>query len=168
MLALTFKDWQIRALEAQISLYLLAKHNIQKSETNIDLILTDFRKTEKIEINEGYDLIYSNPPYYSLTTVRLSPSISKALSRYELLCDMDDVLSIIKYHLTKNGKGICLYPTTRASEFRRKAEKHDFEILNEQNDNNGPVKESKSKIIFVIRHKPYLSSAVLRKKEKVS
>ncbi|MBW6515809.1 MAG: methyltransferase [Candidatus Cloacimonetes bacterium] len=158
MLALTFKNWQIKALEAQIALYLLAKKNISQSKTDIDLILTDFRKTKQIDINEKYDLIYSNPPFYSLTTVRISPSISKSLSRYELLCDMEDVLLIMKINLKKNGKGLFLYPTIRADEFRRKAEKHGFEIVNEQINVNKTQQENKSRTIFFISHTKRMSS----------
>ncbi len=155
MLALTCKHWQISALEAQIPLYMLAKENLRISKTAITLLLADLRKPESLPASEAYELVYANPPYYPPVNLRLSPSPAKAFSRYELLCDMNDILSSCKKLLHPEGYGYILYPASRSVEFRAKAEKTGLQVLavfSGENCNRGDAKK-KNKNIFKVCHR---------------
>jgi tRNA1Val (adenine37-N6)-methyltransferase len=131
MLALSRPDWQITALEVQISQYLLARHNVEQSGVKVTLLLADLRKSIHSGNNNRYDLIYANPPYFQIGTARISPSLPRAISRYELLCDMDNLLSVVNNNLTPEGEAYILYPDFRLPDLHRKAGRYGLEILKE-------------------------------------
>ena len=153
MLALTFPHWQISALEAQISLYLLARENIARSGAKIDLQPADLRKAEQLSKTRTYDLVLANPPYYPITTVRISPSVSRTISRTDILCSMDDLLSSLKRILHPQGRGFILYPEARNTEFLSKAESYGFQIIDEKRDGISPGRGNKTKTVFIVGHK---------------
>ncbi len=152
ILALAYKNWQISALEAQISLFMLAKQNITFTAARINLHLADLRQIQSVIGPETYDLIYANPPYYSPAEVRLSPSITRSISRYELLCDMDDLLICLKKTLHRKGWGYILYPASKAMKFRSKASKSGMKITKEFSDTSKDITGSRKnpKKIFKI------------------
>ncbi len=152
MLALAFENWQISALEAQIPLFMLAKQNIISTAVRIDLHLADLRQIKPFTGLNTFDLIYANPPYYSPAEVRLSPSITRSISRYELLCDMDDLLNCLKRNLHRKGWAYILYPASRAIKFRNKASKSGMKISKEFSETSRETTDERKnpKIIFKI------------------
>ena len=151
MLALSFRDWKITALEAQIALYQLAKKNFERSGTDIKLLLADLRKIGQYENREVYDLVIANPPYFPLTEVRISPYLSKILSRYEILCSMDELITAFKKTMKFKGKGFLIYPTSRTSEFREKVKDTCMKIIDEQLVSSSGS-ETKARTVFMISH----------------
>ncbi len=162
MLALASSTWQITAMEVQISQFLLARRNIKKSGVNINLILADLRKTELFGDSTHYDLIYANPPYFPAGTTRISPSLTRAISRYELLADMDDLLNAVKDNLTPDGEAFILYPAIRLPDLRSKVEYHGLDIHQEIVSNSEdssqrgrreiPEEDSGTRTISILRH----------------
>jgi len=152
MLALSFRNWDISALEVQISQFKLAKENVARSSTDIKLVLADFRKIGEFEKREYYDLVIANPPYFPLTEVRISPYLPKTISRYELLCTMDELITAFKWTMSAKGKGFIIYPTSRTSEFKEIVQGADMKVIDEQLVATPSGKETKSKTVFVIAH----------------
>ncbi|MCB5230554.1 MAG: methyltransferase, partial [Candidatus Cloacimonas sp.] len=116
MLALTFKKWDITALEVQIPMYKLAVENAKAAGVEVDLRLGDLKRFQEPDEDAKYDVILSNPPYFKLGNGRISSNLSKLIARYEILCTMEDVLSLLQRALNEKGKGFVLYPVSRAEE----------------------------------------------------
>jgi len=122
MVALTYCNWDITAIEAQIPLYLLAKRNVQAANVNVKVELADFRALACNNTGKDYDAILCNPPYTKLGSGKISPNLSKLFSRFEIVCDMKDVLSTIKWGLKDKGKAFVLYPEQRKQELQKYCE----------------------------------------------
>lgn len=155
MLSLSDKKWDITAIEAQVSLFLMAKENIKQSNSNVRLCLADLRKPDLTLHSSFYDPVFANPPYYSLAKVRISPFPSRALARYEVLCDMKDVLTTVKKTLHPQGKGYLLYPLVRSAEFRKTAESCGLQVIGELPEQQKHT--NKAKQLFIVAH-PYKES----------
>ncbi len=70
-----------------------------------NFILGDF---SKISLEKKYNLIVSNPPYFSVSGNRLGSCERKNTCRFFLNGDLDDLLSFFKKHLTPDGTGMFL------------------------------------------------------------
>jgi len=72
---------------------------------NANYILGDY---SNVNLPEKYDLIVSNPPYFTQNEFRLSPNRLKNNCRFYLNGDLDDLLSFYKRHLGPGGMGLLL------------------------------------------------------------
>jgi len=118
--------WQITGLEIQSHLVDLARENCRKIELmNLNFILGDLRNWIPAA---PFDLIISNPPYFSQNQGRLSPIKEKAVSRHEILCNMTDILYFIKQNLKNSGRSYLIYPSDRAVELEKNTKKVDLNI----------------------------------------
>jgi tRNA1(Val) A37 N6-methylase TrmN6 len=122
MVALTYHNWDITAIEVQITLYLLAKRNVQTVNVNVEVELADLKTFGCNKLGKDYDVILCNPPYTKLGSGKISPNLSKLFSRFEILCDMQDVLSTIRWGLKDSGKAFVLYPERRKLELQKYCE----------------------------------------------
>jgi tRNA1Val (adenine37-N6)-methyltransferase len=117
--------WDILGIEIQPELMELSFQNNISAETNASFMLNDFRNFTS---PDKFDLIISNPPYFKKNDGKLSPVVSRAISRHEIKCDMNDVLLTIRRNLYKNGKAFIMYPESRETEFKKNAKKVDLKI----------------------------------------
>jgi len=124
MCALARPQWKISAVEIQPDLAELARQNVKACDLQIEILHNDLRETEG-----SYDLILSNPPWRKLGSGKMSSFSSRNLSRFEMTCDMDDVLSAVKRMLAPQGMAILLYPTDREADLHRAAEKTLLDII---------------------------------------
>lgn len=124
MCALSRPQWKISAVEIQPELAELARQNAKACELPIEILQQDLRKTEG-----SYDLILSNPPWRKLGSGKMSSYSSRNLSRFEMTCDMYDVLSAVKRMLSPQGLAILLYPTLREADLHDAAEKSMLDII---------------------------------------
>lgn len=72
---------------------------------NANFILGDY---SKISLNKKYDLIVSNPPYFSPQNYRKGLDEKKNNCRFFLNGDLESLLSFIWKHLDSNGVGLFL------------------------------------------------------------
>lgn len=130
MCALARPKWQISAIDIQPDLVELARQNVSACGLQIDVHQQDLRKLEG-----NYDLIISNPPWRKLGSGMMSNYPSRNLSRFELTCDMEDVLRAIKRLLAPKALAILLYPTERDKELAEGAEKSFLDIIKQKQEN---------------------------------
>ena len=124
MTALSRPDWRITGIDIQPELIDLACKNAALSEVEIDFLVSD------IITHQGkYDLIISNPPWRKQDSGRKSPHHSLNISRFEILCGMDDILSLISRCLKDSGKAILIYPIERLDELLEKAKNSGLDII---------------------------------------
>ena len=96
----------IDALEIQENMVDLARRNVilNHLEEVIHIYQGDIRNPGNLFHSYIYDIIVSNPPYMRMDRGLKNPSETVAISRHELLCNMDDIASFAKTMLKDRGK----------------------------------------------------------------
>ncbi|MDD2597127.1 MAG: methyltransferase [Candidatus Cloacimonetes bacterium] len=111
MCALARPRWQIQGIDIQENLIELARSNAAACKLDIRFLHQDIRKHEN-----AYDLILANPPWQKKGGGLLSPHQSKNLSRVEISCNMQDLLSSFERCLKPGGCAIVIYPESRLAD----------------------------------------------------
>ena len=125
MLAHYFPNWKIIGIEIQNELVELSKKNAKISKQNIHFLQADLKK---YCAQQKYDLIVSNPPYYPQKMGKISPNKIRAISRHEILCNMNEIFSNINLNLKKYGKAYLIYPCFRMVDIEKNLKKVDLNI----------------------------------------
>jgi len=104
------------AVEIQETYADLTRRNAEKNglSDRLDAVCADIR-TYRAE-NEGFDLIYSNPPYMKTTCGKSNDSDAKNIARHEVNGDIFDFCLAAKRLLRFGGDFYCVYRTDRLSE----------------------------------------------------
>ena len=123
MLSHYHPKWKILGIEIQRHLVKLSQDNAKLSETSSTFTERDLRTFTS---SQKYDLIISNPPYFSKDKGRMSPIVERAISRHEITCNMLDIMECVKRNLKKDGSAFVLYPQNREQELYNFAKKVDL------------------------------------------
>lgn len=126
LLSLANPDWVIRGIEIQPRLCAMAKDNA--AELGLKVLFTEAdicSYTNPVM----YDLIVSNPPWQVVGKGLLSPNPERAISRSEILCTMDNLLTCCKRNLILGGQAILLYPPARSAELMNNAQQAGFNLI---------------------------------------
>lgn len=120
----TKTDKKIDAIEIQENVANLFKKTIKynKLKNQINLIVDDILNYSK-NINNYYDIVISNPPYYN--ELKKNISKEKLIARHEVCIDLKSILKVSKKILKNNGKLYLVYNSNRF-----------FELINELEKNN--------------------------------
>ncbi|HEY7534616.1 MAG TPA: methyltransferase domain-containing protein, partial [Thermodesulfobacteriota bacterium] len=100
---------RIVGLEVQKELVELARRNIGINgfQERIEVIEGDIRKVRSLFPPGSFDYVITNPPYVEVESGLISPRSEKAIARHEVLCDMNDVLEVMRYILKPLKRGCC-------------------------------------------------------------
>lgn len=145
MLALQRPGWKLEGLEIQPELHSLARKNATECGLEILFREGDLRS---FTAAEPYQLIVSNPPWMPCGSGKPSPSQTRNISRFELLCGMDDIFACVSRNLAPDGDALLLYPQARSKELGKAADKTFLDIISLL-----PPAGLKEHIICHIRHK---------------
>ena len=104
----------------------VAKFNVEQSKwsdriTIFQLSVQDFVSEEK------YDLIVSNPPFY--TTDVVAPEKGRALARHDLSLNISELAASIGRLLSPDGRCYVIYPTEQCRLFEDEASKYGLFVL---------------------------------------
>ncbi len=69
----------------------------------------------------SFDVVFTNPPFRSPKTGRLSPNEEERLARHEILVTLDDVLIAARTLLKERGRFFIIYPANRLATLLTKA-----------------------------------------------
>ncbi|HBS88331.1 MAG: hypothetical protein A2W91_17560 [Bacteroidetes bacterium GWF2_38_335] len=112
----------IDAIDIDLNAFFEAKKNIEKSPwpDRIYIYNESFQQFSDNPYHTGYDLIVSNPPYFSDSLK--SEDISRTAARHNSLLPFEDLINGVKSALSKNGIFSIILPVNGAKEFIEMAE----------------------------------------------
>lgn len=96
-----------------------------KTDCHIKSIEGDFTDP-RILSSDTYDLVVSNPPYFKLGNGILSPHQHRAISRYEIKCNVDSLFATCRRVTSSSGCVCVCYPPNRLSHVLRAMEDSGF------------------------------------------
>ncbi|MER3446098.1 MAG: SAM-dependent methyltransferase [Candidatus Dadabacteria bacterium] len=120
---------RIVGVEIQKELAELSRRSVSLNgfEEKIEIVEGDIRKIKSLFPPNSFDYVITNPPYIETGSGLISPASQKALSRHEILCNMNDILEAIRYLLKPLKRGACIYPAMRFGELIIKSKKKRLE-----------------------------------------
>lgn len=105
---------QITCVEVQEDMFFLLSKNIINNNLSDDLLAVheDFRIYAD-NVKAPVDLIFSNPPFFGISTGKINENSTKALCRHEFFGTLNDFFISSTKILKKNGHFIFVYPISR-------------------------------------------------------
>jgi len=118
-------DAEITGIDIHEPSILDATENFKESPWKSRLMARNFSLQEFVNFNEKkYDLIVSNPPFFSNSLI--SPSENKSLAKHNQSLSQYELLKSVLTLLKENGKFSVILPASEISEFTIKAVKMGF------------------------------------------
>lgn len=116
LLSTRYKDLDITAIDIQREVIEMASRSIELNNLdNIKVISGDFRELDS-SYNNKFSLVISNPPYLPLEQGKISPKENIALSRHELKCNLEQLVSTAKRLLKNGGRFSLVHRSERLAE----------------------------------------------------
>ncbi len=106
LLAARKKPREVIGLEIQAEVAEMARRSIEMNglRDRVDIVHGDIKEAVKLFGASSFDAVVSNPPYMGKGGGLLNPADTKAISRHELLCTLEDVVSTAAKLLRPGGK----------------------------------------------------------------
>jgi len=103
----------IECVEIQKNMFEILKLNIK--ENNLEQYLTPINSNLlSLDIKqERYDIIFSNPPYYTIKEGIINPDSEKAFARHEFFGTIDDFIAKSSKILKKKSNLFLIYPLAK-------------------------------------------------------
>lgn len=105
----------IQALEIQENMVEMARRSVACNELqkHIEIIHGDIRNPGKAVVPTSYDVVVSNPPYMKVEHGFTCSTETKAISRQEILCNIEDIVVFAKKMLKDRGKLFLVHKADR-------------------------------------------------------
>lgn len=96
----------IAGLEIQESMAEMAIRSVDLNDlqNRVQIIHGDIKKYSEYFSKSSFDVVVSNPPYTNKGCGLVNPQDSKAISRHEILCNLEDVVSAAASLLVSGGQ----------------------------------------------------------------
>ncbi len=106
----------------------MAQRSVLHNEIkNIEIINDDLKNAPSLFGHECFDAITCNPPYEKMGGGIVNPTDIKAISRHELMCSLDDVLSVSRTLLKFGGKLFMVHRANRLADVLCTMREHKIE-----------------------------------------
>lgn len=128
MMAQRVPEAHITAVEIDPAACRDARNNVQNCpwKNRIDVIPADVRSTEQ---TPSYDLIISNPPYF--TGGITNPDVQKAIARHAMLLTTDELFKLANKVLVANGQIGMIFPFEHLDIYISAAVRSGFHLVKE-------------------------------------
>lgn len=73
-------------------------------QERVCFVTCDVKQVKNMFHSESFDAIVTNPPYMKVGDGLLNPDMSKAVSRHEIACTIEDIVAASYYLLKEKGK----------------------------------------------------------------
>ncbi|MBR5982646.1 MAG: methyltransferase [Bacteroidales bacterium] len=98
----------------------VAKYNVEQSNWS-ERIKIFHSSVQNFSPDAKYDLIVSNPPFY--TTDVIAPEKGRALARHDVSLNISDLALAMSRFLSSDGRCYVIYPTEQCLQFEKETEK---------------------------------------------
>ena len=107
----------VTGLEVQPELADLAKRSVALNglEERVSLVYGDIREARKL-LGTGFDVVVTNPPYINRGGGIVNPLDTKAISRHELFCSLEDVIRTSSKLLVPCGRFAMVHKPERLAD----------------------------------------------------
>lgn len=100
---------------------------VNSLEQRSQIITGDLRNYKEYLPSGAFDIVISNPPYFSLGSGIVSPDVRKAKARGEVSCTLEDIVSAAAYLCRWDGKVYFVYKPERLCELMTCMSSHGIE-----------------------------------------
>ncbi|MGI6621727.1 MAG: tRNA1(Val) (adenine(37)-N6)-methyltransferase [Clostridiaceae bacterium] len=109
---------KITGLEIQSEIADMAQRSVDGNNLGslIDIVKGDIRQAISIFGRGSYDVVVTNPPYISNGSGLVNPVDTKAISRHEIYCTLDDILKISAALLKPKGEFFMVHRPERLTD----------------------------------------------------
>ena len=118
LLAKRIREIKITAVEIQKSLAERAKKNseINGLHDRIKILNMDIKMLRQIFPPNGFDIVFTNPPFRKTRSGRISKDIERATARHEMKINLPELIDTASYHLRDTGSLYIIYHPFRLVE----------------------------------------------------
>ena len=97
---------RILGLEIQREMVEMASRSVKLNglEDRVEIVCGDIKKAREIFGLSGFDVVVSNPPYMNFGSGLVNRSDAKAIARHEILCTLEDIISVSRGILKPGGQ----------------------------------------------------------------
>ncbi|HEX2945112.1 MAG TPA: tRNA1(Val) (adenine(37)-N6)-methyltransferase [Clostridia bacterium] len=97
---------EVIGLEIQADMAEMAQRSVDLNDIGqkVNIVQGDIKEAVKLFGASSFDAVVSNPPYMGKGGGLLNPADTKAISRHEILCTLQDVISVSARLLRPGGK----------------------------------------------------------------
>ena len=115
LLAGRMADASIHGVEIQPDMVEMAMRSVKLNnlDSRIDIIQGDIKEAPVMLGKGQYTLVVSNPPYKKAGSGIINPHDAKAIARHEILCTLEDILSVAAKLLVIGGRFAMIHQTDR-------------------------------------------------------
>lgn len=106
LLAAKKEPRQVIGLEIQPEMAEMAERSVRLNnlDDRVSIMSGDLREAVSLFGAASFDSVVTNPPYTEMGGGLMNPADSKAISRHEILCTLEDVVSVASKLLCYGGK----------------------------------------------------------------
>lgn len=116
-------------IELQSSIYELAKLSIDENKLNINIINDNVKNLNKYFLEEYFDIITCNPPYFKYNSNAFINEVrEKSIARHEIEVNFEEIVQLAYKYLKNNGYFYFVHRTDRFMEFIKVLEKYKFSV----------------------------------------
>lgn len=115
LLAGRMADASIHGVEIQPDMVEMAMRSVKLNnlDSRIEIIHGDIKEAPVMLGKGQYTLVVSNPPYKKTGSGIINPHDAKAIARHEILCTLEDILSVAAKLLVIGGRFAMIHQTDR-------------------------------------------------------
>ncbi|WP_421876191.1 tRNA1(Val) (adenine(37)-N6)-methyltransferase [Marinoscillum sp.] len=118
MVAQRIENAKVTAVEMNDAAAEQAQANFEASRWT-DRLTVENCKVQDLELEQRFDLIVSNPPFFNQSLASPTASINQA--RHDSTLSQSDLLEVLVHRLADQGKAYVLYPPREAAAFKELA-----------------------------------------------
>lgn len=112
------KGEHFTGLEIQEEMAEMALRSVQLNglENRLDIVKGDIKEASRVFGKASFDVVTSNPPYMNDQHGLKNPDLSKAISRHEILCTLEDVVREASLVVKPGGRFYMVHRSHRLAE----------------------------------------------------
>lgn len=115
ILSTRLQNIRIVGIEIQEELVEMANRSVTLNNLGkvIEIVQEDMKSVHKVLGGGKFNLVTANPPYWLPRDGKPSPAESRAISRHELACSLEDVAASASKLLNYQGRFAMIFPSNR-------------------------------------------------------